>query len=68
MSITIRLNGETRSFDQTMPVAELLVKLEIAAGSVVVERNTEILHRNQFSVVAVEDGDQLEIIRFVGGG
>jgi thiamine biosynthesis protein ThiS len=68
MSITIRLNGETRSLDQTMPVANLLVKLKIAAGSVVVEHNAEILHRDRFSVVTVEDGDQLEIIRFVGGG
>jgi thiamine biosynthesis protein ThiS len=68
MSITIRLNGETRSFDQAMPIAKLLAKLKIAAGSVVVERNAEILHRDQFSVVRVEEGDQLEIIRFVGGG
>jgi thiamine biosynthesis protein ThiS len=68
MSITISLNGEPRSFDQTMHVADLLEKLEIPAGSIVVERNTKILHRDRFWDVAVEDGDQLEIIRFVGGG
>ena len=57
-----------RFFDQTMHVADLLDKLKIPAGSVVVERNTEILHRDRFWDVAVEDGDQIEIIRFVGGG
>jgi sulfur carrier protein len=51
-----------------MHVADLLEKLKIPAGSVVVERNTEILHRDRFWDEAVEDGDQLEIIRFVGGG
>lgn len=40
----------------------------LQAGSVVVERNGEVVERSRFGVVALEEADRLEILRFVGGG
>jgi thiamine biosynthesis protein ThiS len=34
----------------------------------VVERNRNILHRDMFDRIVLKDGDELELIRFVGGG
>jgi sulfur carrier protein len=45
-----------------------LETLKVPPGSVVVEHNREILHRNKFDRVVLNDGDELELIRFVGGG
>ena len=40
----------------------------LQAGSVVVERNGDVVERSRFDVVALEEADRLEILRFVGGG
>ena len=68
MPITIKLNGEEFPLDRSMDVMCLLEILKIPAGSVVAERNREILHKEVFEQVILEDGDELELIRFVGGG
>jgi thiazole synthase len=35
---------------------------------VVVERNREILERDRYAEVEVADGDEIELVHFVGGG
>lgn len=40
----------------------------LQAGSVVVERNGEVVERSRFGGLALEEADRLEILRFVGGG
>jgi len=40
----------------------------IEAGSVVVERNGDVVERSRFGAVLLDEADQLEILRFVGGG
>jgi sulfur carrier protein len=34
----------------------------------VVERNREILDRDRYDAVEIEEGDVLELVHFVGGG
>ena len=68
MPITIRLNGEQRSFDQDMNISCLLRILKVPPKSVVVELNREILSKNAFDHVKLQDGDELELIRIVEGG
>lgn len=68
MSITLRVNGEPQALDRAMTISGFLESLSIPSGSVVVERNRQILQRERFGEVILEDGDELEIVRFVGGG
>jgi len=68
MSIFIKLNGEDRSFDPGMTVSSLLESLKMPATSVVVERNRKIVDREAFDREVLENGDEVELIRFVGGG
>jgi sulfur carrier protein len=68
MAVNITLNGKACAFEQPMNVLSLLETLKVPPGSVVVEHNREILHRNKFDRVVLNDGDELELIRFVGGG
>jgi len=68
MSIYIKLNGEDHSLGPGTTVASLLEFLKVPATSVVVERNRRILDREIFDREVLEDGDEVELIRFVGGG
>jgi sulfur carrier protein len=68
MPINITVNGKACAFEQPMSILSLLETMKVPAGSVVVERNREILHRNLFDRVVLKEGDELELIRFVGGG
>ncbi len=68
MSVTLKVNGKTQTFEGSIKIPDLLAAFNIRAASVVVERNREILHKDCFADVMLENGDELEIIRFVGGG
>ncbi len=67
-TIGIHINGEHRRIRAGMTIAELANLLGLAPEKVAVERNLEIVPRSTLAQVAVEDGDQLEIVHFVGGG
>lgn len=62
------VNGEERSLPAGSTAGDLLERLELEPGAVVVERNREILPRDEVAEVELREGDRLEIVRFVGGG
>ena len=64
----ITLNGEPYKIDQPLTVVALLERLEIDSRRVAVEHNLTIIKRHRFPEVIVADGDQVEIVNFVGGG
>ena len=49
-------------------VAALIAELGLDAKRVAIERNLAIVPRSTFAEVEVEDGDEYEIVHFVGGG
>lgn len=64
----VEVNGKSREFVAGGSVLALLVELEIDPRMVVVERNREIVRRDDLDRIEVDDGDQFEIVQFVGGG
>ena len=64
----VEVNGTSREFLAGGSLLALLVELEIDPRMVVVERNREIVRRDDLDGVQVEDGDRFEIVQFVGGG
>jgi thiazole synthase len=67
-TISIHLNGEHRRIRQGMTIADLANEIGLVPEKVAVERNLEIVPRSTLAQVLVEDGDELEIVHFVGGG
>jgi thiazole synthase len=65
---SVRINGEHRRVRKGMTVAELATELGLEPTRVAVERNLEIVPRSTLGEVIVEDGDDFEIVTFVGGG
>ena len=62
------LNGDPYDVDAPLSVADLLARLEIDARRVAVEHNLVVVKRTAFEATVVRDGDQVEIVNFVGGG
>ena len=63
----VRINGE----DKALAGINLLENLK-AAGyqleKIVVERNLEIIPRDQLENVVIQENDSIEVLSFVGGG
>ena len=51
-----------------MSLADLAADLGLAPEKVAVERNLSVVPRSTLAQVLVEDGDEIEIVHFVGGG
>ncbi len=66
--ISILLNGEKKSFQRGITVQELLERFKVPPGTVVVEVNEDILSKESHATVRLEEGDRVELVRFVGGG
>ena len=66
--VRVRVNGEERSFPGGTCVRDLLEMLEVSSPRVAVERNREILPKASYGSTPLEDGDELEVVEFVGGG
>jgi len=66
--MTLRINGEMRDFDGPLLLADLVAKLGMKQDRVAIELNRNIAPREQWNAIQLADGDQLEIVQFVGGG
>jgi thiazole synthase len=67
-SLAIQVNGEPRRVSAGLSITQMLAELGLDPQRVAVERNRDVLPRSQLGEVTVEDGDQYEIVHFVGGG
>jgi len=67
-TISLHLNGEKKEFRQAMTLAELLAELSLPREKVVVELNLEIVPKDRLDGTKLKDGDEVEIVHFVGGG
>lgn len=63
----IQVNGEPRDVT-SMTVLALVEELGLDVRKVAVERNLEIVPRSLHGVTILTDGDQIELVQFVGGG
>ena len=66
--VRITLNGDPLELSGPVTVDALLRRLEIDKRRVAVECNLVVLKRAAYESTVVSDGDEVEIVNFVGGG
>jgi len=66
--VTITLNGEAYQLDGPVSVTTLLTRLAIDSRRVAVEHNLVVVRRALFDTTVIAEGDEVEIVNFVGGG
>jgi len=64
----VTLNGEPRDLRDGLTVAELVNELGLRVRRIAVEINLDILARDDYERHALNDGDVVEIVQFIGGG
>ena len=64
----LQINGEEREFPAILSLLDMLAQLGIDGRKVAVERNREIVPKSQYAETVLADGDQLEVVHFIGGG
>ncbi len=68
LKLRITLNGDAHEVAGPLTVTALLDQLGIDARRVAVEHNLVVLKRDAFPATMVREGDEIEIVNFVGGG
>ena len=66
--MTIQLNGEPFDISGPVTIGALLAALNIDPRIVAVEHNVVVVKRQHYDDTFIKDGDEVEIVRFVGGG
>lgn len=64
----IRLNGEPHELAHPLTVTALLTELDLDPRRVAVERNLTVVRRGDYDATVIEEGDEIEVVNFVGGG
>ncbi|WP_147804024.1 sulfur carrier protein ThiS [Alkalicoccus halolimnae] len=65
----IHMNGKDYALGQNVKtIRDLLEEYKIDPLRIAVEKNGEILGRKEWNEAYLEEGDQIEIVHFVGGG
>jgi len=67
MTMKIQLNGE-QYLTQSRNLEGLLRELNVEPGRVAVELNMKIVKKDRFAASEISEGDQIEVVQFVGGG
>ena len=67
-TIEVVLNGHAKRVPSGLDVAGLLRFLEIPPTRVAVELNRSIVRKALWESTGVEEGAQIEVVWFVGGG
>ena len=67
-TVSITVNGEHKRVTAGLTIAALAGDLGLMPEKVAVERNAEVVPRSTLANVVIEDGDDFEIVHFVGGG
>ena len=66
--ITIVLNGSDRQVDSNISVSRLLEELGLTEKRLAVEINQQIIPRSNFTEHRLNEKDNVEIVKAIGGG
>jgi sulfur carrier protein len=64
----LTVNGEAQTVSDGLTVRGLIEQLGLSDGPVAVERNRAVVPRAEHATTPLADGDEVEIVHFVGGG
>ena len=68
MALNLTVNGKPRQIDASQPLLTFLESLGVNLNFIAVAYNGEVLDKDDFPAITLNDGDILEIVRPVGGG
>lgn len=64
----ITINGESHTIAAGLSLRMLIETLQLDLEKIAVEHNLEIIPAGMYHERVVNEGDQIEIVHFIGGG
>jgi thiamine biosynthesis protein ThiS len=66
---TIKVNGKEQDLKNPATIAELLIQNNVSQPDMVsVQLNGEFVYRQDYEIIALKDGDEIDFLYFMGGG
>jgi thiamine biosynthesis protein ThiS len=62
------INGEEQKLVEGLTLAGLVSQLDLNQRRIAVEVNREIVAREEYEIRVLHEGDEVEVVHFVGGG
>ncbi len=62
------LNGVSTEFGESLSISALLERHKLKPETVVVEYNLRVPLKQEYDRIVLQDGDRVEIVKFMGGG
>lgn len=66
--INVKINGNDIELENSLTVAEMLQERNVTGTMFVVEKNLQIVSKENYALEQVQSGDSFEIVGFFGGG
>jgi sulfur carrier protein len=66
--VDIILNGKPSKLAENSSLLQLIYNLDLAPEKIALELNRQVVRRADWSSTILKEGDQVEIVHFVGGG
>jgi sulfur carrier protein len=66
--INIILNGQNFLVDKNANIKQLIDKIKIDAKKIAVEKDYQIIHPQNYETTILQEGSNVEIVHFIGGG
>jgi sulfur carrier protein len=66
MSLTV--NGKPRELEGETPLPDFLKALGVNTRTIAIAVNGEVVPKRQYRAIVLRAGDEVEIVRMVGGG
>lgn len=63
----VKINGQ-ESDSAGMTIAQYILTTDYNMERIAVEKNEQIVPKAQYATTVIEDGDNIEVVSFVGGG
>lgn len=67
-NINVKINGKDILLENSSTVAELLIERKVTGTMFVVEKNLQIVPKEEYAESKIQEGDIIEIVGFFGGG
>lgn len=64
----IQLNGELRVLSPKADLHSLIVELQLGSQAIAVAVNRQVIRRTQWQQHTLQAGDQVDVVRAIGGG
>ena len=66
--IKINLNGKITEIIENSSISNLIDDLGYDVKKIAIEKNLDIIFPDQYQSEIINEGDQIEMIHFIGGG